>query len=67
MHTIILAYPIAALSLIMICGGIYSFVAFWNERARLRLYAITIGMICGGFAMGGPARRCAYWSRLRTR
>jgi hypothetical protein len=37
----------------MICGGVYSFFNLWNARATLRHYAITIGIICGGFAMGG--------------
>jgi hypothetical protein len=38
----------AVLGLHKIRGGVYSFVALWNERATLRLYAITIGMIGGG-------------------
>jgi len=37
---------------VMICGGIYSFFDLWNARAPLRHYAITIGMSCGGFAVG---------------
>ncbi len=56
MRTTILAYVIAILGFVMIVGGIYSFVDLWNERATLRHYAITIGMICGGFAMGGIAQ-----------
>jgi hypothetical protein len=40
----------------MICGGVYSFVALWNERATLRLDPITIGMIGGGLNMGGIAQ-----------
>jgi hypothetical protein len=35
---------------------VYSFFDLWNARATLRHYAITIGMICGGFAMGGVAQ-----------
>jgi hypothetical protein len=56
MRTTILAYVIAVLGFVMICGGIYSFFDLWNARAPLRHYAITIGMICGGFAMGGTAQ-----------
>jgi hypothetical protein len=56
MRTTILAYVIAVLGLVMIVGGVYSFFNLWNERATLRHYAITIGMICGGFAMGGIAQ-----------
>jgi hypothetical protein len=56
MRTTILAYVIAVLGLVMICGGVYSFFDLWNARAPLRHYAITIGMICGGFAMGGIAQ-----------
>ena len=56
MITTILAYVIAVLGFVMICGGIYSFFDLWNARAPLRHYAITIGMICGGFAMGGMAQ-----------
>ena len=55
-RTTILAYVIAVLGFVMICGGIYSFFDLWNARAPLRHYAITIGMICGGFAMGGIAQ-----------
>ena len=56
MRTTILAYVIAVLGFVTICGGLYSFFDLWNARAPLRLYAITIGMICGGFAMGGIAQ-----------
>jgi len=37
MRTTILAYVIAVLGLVMVCGGVYSFVSLWNERAGLRL------------------------------
>jgi hypothetical protein len=47
MRTTILAYVIAVLGFVMICGGVYSFFDLWNARAPLRHYAITIGMICG--------------------
>ena len=56
MLTTIFAYVIAVLGLAMICGGVYSFFDLWTARAPLRHYAITIGMICGGFAMGGIAQ-----------
>jgi hypothetical protein len=56
MRTTILAYVIAILGFVMIVGGVYSFFNLWTERATLRHYAITIGMICGGFAMGGIAQ-----------
>jgi hypothetical protein len=56
MRTTILAYGIAVLGFVMICGGVYSFFSLWNERATVRLYAITIGLFCGGFAMGGIAQ-----------
>lgn len=56
MRTTILAYVIAVLGFVMIVGGVYSFFDLWNERATLRHYAMAIGMICGGFAMGGIAQ-----------
>ena len=56
MRTTILAYVIAVLGFLTICGGVYSFFDLWNARAPLRHYAITIGMFCGGFAMGGVAQ-----------
>jgi hypothetical protein len=56
MRSTVLAYVITVLGFIMICGGIYSFFDLWNARATLRHYAITIGMICGGFGLGGIAQ-----------
>jgi hypothetical protein len=56
MRTTILAYVIAVLGFVTICGGVYSFFDLWNARATLRHYAITIGMICGGLAMVGMAQ-----------
>ncbi len=56
MRTTILAYVIAVLGFVMICGGVYSFFVLWNDRATLRHYGMTIGMICGGFGMGGIAQ-----------
>jgi hypothetical protein len=56
MRSTIFAYVIAVLGLVMIVGGVYSFFVLWNDRATLRHYAMTVGMICGGFAMGGIAQ-----------
>jgi hypothetical protein len=56
MRTTILAYVIAVLGFVTICGGLYSFFDLWNARATLRHYTITIGMICGGFGLGGIAQ-----------
>ena len=56
MLTTILAYVIAVFGLIMICAGVYTFFDLWSERATLKHYAIAIGMISGGFAMGGIAQ-----------
>ena len=56
MRTTILAYVIAVLGFLMIVGGACSFFDLWNERAPLRHYAMTIGMIWGGAAMGGIAQ-----------
>jgi hypothetical protein len=52
MLTTVLAYVIAVLGFVMICGGVGVY-SFFDH------YAITlgiIGMICGGFAMGGIAQ-----------
>ena len=75
MRTTILAYVIAVLGFVMIVGGVYSFFVLWNDRATLRHYAMTVGMICGGFAMGGiaqallstlsPRCRAAHFGRMR--
>jgi hypothetical protein len=56
MRTTVLAYVIAVLGFVMICAGVYSFFYLWNARATLRHYAITIGMICGGFGLDGIAQ-----------
>ena len=45
MRTTILAYVIAILGFIMICGGAHSFFDLWNERAVLWHYATTIGTV----------------------
>jgi hypothetical protein len=58
MYTTILAYVIASLALVMIGGGVWGL--FDLQRARvhvpLRYYGMVIGMICGGFGMGGIAQ-----------
>ena len=60
MGTIILAWLIAILGLIMIGGGVWDFVDLWNQRKQTRIplsyYGVAIGMICGGFAMIGIAQ-----------
>jgi hypothetical protein len=58
MRTTILAYVIAFLGLIMIGSGIWGLFMLFTEEHRVpqRYYAMAIGMICGGFAMGGIAQ-----------
>lgn len=60
MGTIILAYVVAILGLVMIAGGVWGLFYLLREgeriQIRLRHYAMAIGMICGGFAMGGIAQ-----------
>ena len=58
MHTLILAYLIALLGLIMILGGIWLLVDLFRQtvRAPLRYYWRAVGMICGGVAMLGLAQ-----------
>jgi hypothetical protein len=58
MYTTILAYAIAFLGLIMIGGGIWWLFILFTEEHRVpqRYYAMAIGMISGGFAMGGIAQ-----------
>jgi hypothetical protein len=56
--TTVLAYVIAFLGLVMIVGGLWG-LFYLQGQARaipLRYYAMAIGMICGGFAMGGVAQ-----------
>jgi len=58
--TTILIILIAILRLLMIAGGVWSFVHLWNQRKLIRIplryYGMAIGMICGGFAMWGIAQ-----------
>jgi hypothetical protein len=58
MRTIILAYAIAFMGLVMIGGGLWGLFLLIGATARppLRYYAMTIGMISGGLAMGGLAQ-----------
>jgi hypothetical protein len=60
MRTTILAYVIAFLALAMIGGGVWGLFDLSRQRARvnvpLRYYGMAIGMICGGFGMGGIAQ-----------
>lgn len=55
MRTIIRAYAIAFMGLIMIGGGLWGLFLLFGATARppLRYYAMTIGMISGGLAMVG--------------
>ena len=59
MGTIILAWLITILGLLMIAGGIWDLVDLWNQRRLtaipLRHWGTAIAMICGGFGMLGIA------------
>ena len=58
--TTILIILIAILGLLMIAGGVWSFVHLWNQRKLtripLRYYGMAIGMICGGLPCGAFAQ-----------
>jgi len=58
MRTLILAWVIGLLGLIMIGGGIWGVFDLFRQTARapLRSYGPAISMICGGVAMVGLAR-----------
>jgi uncharacterized membrane protein HdeD (DUF308 family) len=58
MRTLILAYLIALLGLIMIVGGIWLLIDLFRQtvRAPLRHYWRAVGIICGGVAMLGLAQ-----------
>jgi uncharacterized integral membrane protein len=58
MRTTILAYVIAFLRLVMIVGGVASFVYIRSgpRPIAVRNYAMAVTMICVGFAMGGIAQ-----------
>jgi hypothetical protein len=61
MRTTILAYVITVLGLAMIGGGAWGLIDLWQHQSAqvhvpLRYYGMAIGMICGGFGMGGIAQ-----------
>jgi hypothetical protein len=58
MRTIILAFAIALMGLVMIGGGLWGLLLLVGATTRppLRYYAMTIGMISGGLAMLGLAQ-----------
>jgi hypothetical protein len=56
MRSTILAYVIALAGLVMIAAGAWDLFTKGTASARLRHYAIAIGMICGGLAIGGLAQ-----------
>jgi hypothetical protein len=59
MRTTILAYVIALMGLIMMAAGtwgLFLLVVEKTVRVPLRYYAIPLGMISGGLAMGGVAQ-----------
>jgi hypothetical protein len=57
-RTIILAWVIGFLGLVMIVGGIWGVIDLYRQevRAPLKSYGGAISMICGGVAMLGVAQ-----------
>jgi hypothetical protein len=57
-RTLILAWVIGLLGLIMIGGGIWGVIDLFRQavRAPLKSYGGAISMICGGVAMLGVAQ-----------
>jgi len=57
-RTIILAWLIVLLGLIMIGGGIWGLIDLFRQevRAPLKSYGGAVSMICGGVAMLGVAQ-----------
>ena len=57
-RTIILAWVIGVLGLVMIGGGIWGLIDLFRQevRAPLKSYGGAVSMICGGFAMLGVAQ-----------
>jgi hypothetical protein len=53
-----IAYAIAFMGLIMIGGGVWGLFLLLKTRVRppFRYFAMAIGMISGGIAMGGLAQ-----------
>jgi hypothetical protein len=70
MGTTILAWLIAILGLLMIAGGVWDVVDFWNQRRRtvipLRNWGTAIVIICGGFGMLGIAQALRLLRGLTT-
>ena len=69
-RTIILAWVIGLLGLVMIGGGIWGLIDLFRQevRAPLKSYGGAVSMICGGVAMlGGAAvaRRARSYSDAR--
>ena len=58
MRTTILAYVIGFLGLVMIGAGALGlfYLRTGPRPIPLRYYAVAVGMICGGFGMGGIAQ-----------
>ena len=56
MRTTILAYVIALAGLVMIAAGVADPFTKGTASARLRHYAVAIGMISGGLAVIGIAQ-----------
>jgi len=57
-RTIILAWVIGFLGLVMIVGGIWGVIDLYRQevRAPLKSYGGAVSMICGGVAMLGVAQ-----------
>jgi hypothetical protein len=57
-RTIILAWVIGFLGLVMIVGGIWGVIDLYRQevRAPLKSYGGAVSMICGGVAMLGLAQ-----------
>jgi hypothetical protein len=58
MYSTIVAYVIAFLGVVMIGSGLWGLLYLQGapRPTPMRYYAMMIGMICGGFAMGGLAQ-----------
>jgi len=69
MRTTILAYAIAFMGLIMIGGGVWGLFLLVGTTVRppFRYFAMAIGMISGGIAMGGLAQALRLLVRLVER
>ena len=58
MRTLILAWVIGLLGLVMIAGGIWGIIDLLRQEAKapLKSYGGAVSMMCGGFAMLGVAQ-----------